>query len=132
MSSSLLNMGVRRGRKRAFPPWDRNLPPRFSRKHEVSSSVPINWLHFCNATVFSGMTLTLHNSQVHCSGVMQWWACSSLVFTPLRGQTWKRIFSGVGVYCVTISWQQIFKGSLQVTIEGVSPLVAFEHWCHAE
>jgi len=25
----------------------------------------------------------------------------------------------VGLYCVTIIWQQIFKGSLQVTIEGV-------------
>jgi len=24
------------------------------------------------------MTLPLQNSQVHCSGVMQWWACSSL------------------------------------------------------
>ena len=52
------------------------------------------------------------------------------MFTSLRGQTWERIFSGVGVYCVTMSWQQIFKGSLQVTIKGVSPLVAFEHWCH--
>jgi len=25
------------------------------------------------------MTLTLHMIQVHCSGVMQWWACSSCV-----------------------------------------------------
>jgi len=24
------------------------------------------------------MTLTLHKSQVHCSGNMRWWACSSL------------------------------------------------------
>jgi len=53
------------------------------------------------------------------------------VFTPLRGQTLERIFPGVGVYSITLSLQQIFKGSLQVTIEGVSPLVAFEHWCHA-
>jgi len=53
------------------------------------------------------------------------------MFTPLRGETWVRIFSGVGVYCVIISRQQIFKGSLQVTIEGVSPHDAFEHWCHA-
>jgi len=53
------------------------------------------------------------------------------VFTPLRGQTWKRIFSGVGVYCVKIAWQQNFKSSLQVTTEGVSLLVAFEHWSHA-
>jgi len=51
------------------------------------------------------------------------------VLTPLHGQPWEQIFSGAGVYCVTISWQ-IFKGSLQVTIKAVSPLVAFEHWCH--
>ena len=25
----------------------------------------------------------------------------------------------VGLYCVTITWQQILKGSLQVTVEGV-------------
>jgi len=110
-----------------FRPWDWNHAPRFSRKHEVSSSIPISWLNFCNSPVFSGMTLTLRNSQVPCSGVMQCWACLSLMFTPLRGQTCERIFSSVGVYCVTISRQQIFKDSLQVTVEGVSPLVAFEH-----
>jgi len=66
----------------------------------------------------------------HNTGVMQWWTCSSLVFTPLRGQTCERSFSGVGVYCATVSWQQIFKGSFQVTIEGVSPRDAFEDRCH--
>jgi len=52
-------------------------------------------------------------------------------FASLRGLTWERFFSGVSVYCVTISWQQILKGSLQVTVEGILPHVAFEHWCHA-
>ena len=28
--------------------------------------------------LFADMTITLHTSQVHCSGVMQWWAYSSL------------------------------------------------------
>jgi len=28
------------------------------------------------------MTLTLHKNQVHCSGVMQWWDCSSLRSNP--------------------------------------------------
>jgi len=28
------------------------------------------------------MALTLHKSQIHCSGVMQWWVCSSLMSTP--------------------------------------------------
>jgi len=27
------------------------------------------------------MALTLHKSQLHCSCVMQWWACSSLMST---------------------------------------------------
>jgi len=27
------------------------------------------------------MTLTLHKSQVHYSGFMQWWTCSSIVST---------------------------------------------------
>jgi len=38
----------------------------------------------------------VHKSQVHCSGVMQWWACSSLMAAPLPAraatcQTCKRI-----------------------------------------
>jgi len=32
----------------------------------------------------------------------------------------------VGLYCVTIAWQQILKGSLQVTVEDVSPHVTVE------
>jgi len=28
------------------------------------------------------MALTLHKSQLHCSGAMQWWACGSLMSTP--------------------------------------------------
>jgi len=26
-------------------------------------------------SLFAGMTLTLHKIEVHCPGVMQWWAC---------------------------------------------------------
>jgi len=28
------------------------------------------------------MTLTLHKSQVHCSGDIQWWVRSSFMFAP--------------------------------------------------
>jgi len=35
---------------------------------------------------FATMTLTMHKSQVHCSGVMQWWACSWLMSVPLPGE----------------------------------------------
>jgi len=32
---------------------------------------------------FAGMKLTLNRSQVHRYSVMQWWACSSLMYPPL-------------------------------------------------
>jgi len=34
--------------------------------------------------------------------------------------------STIGLYCITITWQQIFKGSLQVAAVGVLPLVTIE------
>jgi len=34
--------------------------------------------------------------------------------------------SALVLYCITITWQQIFKGSLQVTAVGVLPLVTVE------
>jgi len=61
-------------------------------------------------------------------------AVVSLLFTRVHSFAWPNLganFSGVRLYCVTIPWQQILKGSLQVTIEGVLPHVAFEHTCHA-
>jgi len=39
---------------------------------EARSLIPINWFHSCDDSSFTAMTLTLHTSQVHCSGVMQW------------------------------------------------------------
>jgi len=38
----------------------------------------------------------------------------------------RAVCSTVGLYCVTITWQQIFKGSLQVTVESVLPHVTVE------
>jgi len=34
-------------------------------------------------SLLASTTHTLHNSQVHCCGVIQWWACSSLMCAPL-------------------------------------------------
>jgi len=50
------------------------------------------------------------------------------VLTRVHSFAWSKLeahFSGVGLYCVTIPWQQIFKGSLQVAIVGVLRDVAF-------
>jgi len=41
----------------------------------------LTWFNSCNNTLFTRMTLTLHKSQLHCSCVMQRWACSSLMST---------------------------------------------------
>jgi len=64
-------MSVRRGRaKRAFPPWKLDQEPKIYRKLEISSSVSV--FHLIPAmTFFGGMALSLHKSQVHCSGIMQ-------------------------------------------------------------
>jgi len=49
-----------------------------SRKRKSSSSILISWLTSCNDNLVVDMTLTSHKTQVHCSGNMRWWACSSL------------------------------------------------------
>jgi len=47
------------------------------------------------SVLFSDVTLTLRKSGVHCCGVMQFWACSSLISVPLPAEagceTWVRI-----------------------------------------
>jgi len=60
--------------------------------------------------------LVVHTSQVHCSGVTQWWACISLTSAPLLAETGcetcQRIVLQLGLYCVTVHGN---KGSLQVS-----------------
>ena len=58
----------------------------FLEKTEVGMLIPINWFDSCNDSVFAGMKLTLHKSQVHSCSVMQWWAYSSLVSPPFPAE----------------------------------------------
>jgi len=60
--------------------WSKN--QKYIKKNEDNSLVS-NWFNSCNDSLFAGMTLSLHKSQVHCPDVMQWWACSSLMSFPL-------------------------------------------------
>jgi len=56
--------------------------------------------------------------------MLWWWAYSSLMSAPLPAEPGCEVASGcstVGLYCVTITWQQIFKGSVQVAVVGVLP-----------
>jgi len=65
--------------------------------------------------------MALHKSQVHYSGFLLWWACSSLMsFFSCRGRlrTCQADCFMVCLYCVTITWQQIFKDSLKLMVEG--------------
>jgi len=113
------------GGKGYFPLGNWNFGPKFSRKHEVSSSIPITSLNFCNDSLFPAITLILHKSQVHCLGVMQQWVCSSLMSATLHGQTWSCIICCWSLLR-SIIWQQIFRGLLQVTIVGVWPPITVE------
>ena len=73
------------GSKRAISPlWKLGVrTKKLSRKFDVNSSIPINWFISCYNILFAGMTLTRHKSKVHCPGVMQCWACSSLMSAHL-------------------------------------------------
>jgi len=121
-------MGVHKAweAKRAFAPrleiGIRN--QRFLENPEVGILISINWLILAMTVFFAGMKLTLHQSQVHscllCHAVM------SLQFTHVpslacRGGLRKSRAdcSTVGLYCVTITWHQICKGSPYITVASV-------------
>jgi len=55
--------------------------------------------HSCDNTLFVGMALTLHKSQLHCSGVMQRWACGSLMSTPPADSRYETCDAGALFYC---------------------------------
>jgi len=68
----------------------------FREKPEVGILIPINWFDSCNHRLFAGVTLILHKSQVHCSDVMQWWPCGSLMSSGVRrkvswGEFWFKV-----------------------------------------
>jgi len=68
-----------REKRTLAPPWEiecltLSVRAKISRKRKVSSLIPIISFNSCNDSIFAGMTLTLHKSQVHCSVVMQCWA----------------------------------------------------------
>jgi len=126
-------MGVRRGGGKTgiCPPWKLDLRAINLLKTRNQKLIPISWVKPCNDSLFAGAALALRTSQVHCPGSG---SCSvavmSLRFTFARsfvfsGRLWnlEADCSGIGPYCVTITWPQSFKGWLQVTVVGVLPHV---------
>jgi len=102
----LLSWASAGGRNEHFPApgnWDEKT--KIFRKSEVGILIPINWFNFCNNTLFTGMALTLHKSQLHYSGVMQWWACSSLMTTPSSAESRCQLASALFYCCPLLRWQ---------------------------
>jgi len=93
------------------PSGNRDWERKFSRKAAVSSSIPINWFNSCNVSLCTSMTLTLHASQVHCFGVMHWWACRSLLSAHMQRQVVK-LSSGL-FYCRSLLRNNNMATSLQ-------------------
>ena len=125
-------MGVHRGgAKWAFTPrWKLRWRTKISRKPKVSSIILTNWFKSSNYSLFAGMTLTLHKSQVHCSGVMQWWACSSLIhcFFACRGRlpNLRADCSTVDLHWVTNTAKILTSASAPVAVADVLPHVTVE------
>ena len=70
-----------------------------SRNPEINSFYfPNNWFNSCYDSLFASITLTLHKRQVHCSGVMQWWVCSSLMRPLLPAKAGMKVENGL-FYC---------------------------------
>jgi len=69
-------MGVHGGEQNGhFPTWKLGLGIKFLKKTEVSSLIDVI---LAMTVLFTDSRVTLHQSRVNSSGIMQWWACSSL------------------------------------------------------
>jgi len=88
-------MGVHKGggKTSIYPLGNLDEESKASRKQEVSIVIPMNLFNSCIDSFFAGMTLTLHKIQRQVAKLAT--DCSI-----------------VGLYCVTITWQQIFKDSV--------------------
>jgi len=69
--SRLLQWAFAGGANWPFGPRKLDQEPKIFRKSAVSILIPINLFNSCNKIIITGMALTLHKSQIHCTGVMQ-------------------------------------------------------------
>jgi len=75
-TSSLSAANILYLRKYLLHCWEFSAPPQWFGAGELCTLAPPCYAH----------ALRLHMSQIHCSGVMQWWACSSLMSAPLPAE----------------------------------------------
>ena len=119
-------MGVRRARgaKWEFAPRLETgiMKHLFLEKPKVGILIPINWFDSCNDSflpVWNPHCTRLSCTViVSCSDELAVHSCPSFVcrggFRKSRAD-----FSAADLYCVTITWQKICKGSLCITVVGV-------------
>ena len=80
---------------------------------------------------FASMKLTLLKSQVHSYGVVQWWACSSLMSPPLPVEAGTKVASGL-FYC----WSLLRDNNMATILQrltlyyGGRRFVAWNCWTH--
>jgi len=124
-------MGIRSGGQNGhFPPGNWGLGTKNFHKPEVSNLIPITWFNSCKDGLF-GMTLTLAAQE---PGSLIWcYAVMRLQFTHVcsfacrgRLRNLRADCSTVGLYCVTVTWQRIFKCLRKVAAVGVLPHVTVE------
>ena len=119
-----LIMGVRiAGGKRAFAPLAIGTKKQIFLEN-LNSEAHFRWIDLILAlTVYLPVWHSLHKSQDHysCNACCDELEVHSSPLFFLQSQVAK-LASGffiVGLYCVTLTWQQIFKASLQKMAEGV-------------
>jgi len=69
--------------------------------------------------------IQVYSYMMSCSDELAVQSCPLLCLQRQLAKVASRLFT-VGLYCVTITWQQIFKGSLQVMVVGVLPHMKVE------
>jgi len=87
------------GKKWAFAPpanWHTNQIGYVWKTWSRQFNSDINGINSCNDSLFSGMALTLHKSQLHCFGITPWWVAYGSVMSahlPAEAdcETWERI-----------------------------------------
>jgi len=73
------------------------------------------------------MAPTRHKSQLHCSGVMQWWACSSLVSTPSSADSNVTKLASALFYCCSLLRNNKMATNLQRFTSSYDSSCAFPH-----
>jgi len=107
-----------RSRHWSFPSWKLGFEPNMSGKPEVNTIIPIFVELILAMTVYFPVWYTAQepSSLFWCHAVVNCLQFTHIHYIYLQRQ-FAKVGNGrstIGLHCVTVTWQQIFKGSLQV------------------